>query len=503
MLSVTVPKPFCPCPAPFNLAQYVLAAADTCPDRVALAILGASDAEEWSYGRLKAAVLGVAAGLLAQGLEPGDRILLRIGNGVAFPLAFLGAVAAGIVPVPTASTLTKSEAEKLCAIVRPELIVAGRDIALPRASDCHVLFDTDLLRFEHLPPADYAMGDPDRLAYIVFTSGTSDHPRAIAHAHRAVWARRMMVGGWTGVCASDRLLHAGALNWTYTLGTGLFDPWVAGATAMVLASDAAPTMLPTLAARHHATIIAAVPGLYRRILRDTSLPNLPRLRHGLSAGEKLPAKVRSDWNAATGTDLHEAMGMTECSTFLSSSPKRPAPAGSTGYAQPGRQIAVLGANGAPVECGTPGMLAIHRSDPGLCLGQFKMGTVRPISADWFETGDIVQMDSDGSIVSLGRADDVITAGGYRIAPSEIETALNSHPAVLACAAMQLSPRPDTRLIGVFFQGDVCEDVLRDHLKSRLAPYKHPHIYIATKAIPLSPNGKVNRRALREEWKEKV
>jgi acyl-coenzyme A synthetase/AMP-(fatty) acid ligase len=78
-----------------------------------------------------------------------------------------------------------------------------------------------------------AMGDPDRLAYLVFTSGSSGEPKAVAHAHRAIWARRMMTEGWYGLTPEDRLLHAGAFNWTFTLGTGLLDPWAIGATALI------------------------------------------------------------------------------------------------------------------------------------------------------------------------------------------------------------------------------------------------------------------------------
>ncbi len=183
MLSVTDPAPVAPCPAPFNLARHVLAAAEARPDHVALQIVGPAGAERWSYGRLSAAVRGVAAGLGARGLKPGDRVLLRLGNGVAFPLGFLGAVAGGFVPVPTAAGLTAGEVARLCEVIRPSLIVAGAGVALPEAPPCPVLPEDVLRGFEGLAEAGWAMGDPDRLGYIVLTSGTSGSPRAVAHAH--------------------------------------------------------------------------------------------------------------------------------------------------------------------------------------------------------------------------------------------------------------------------------------------------------------------------------
>jgi acyl-coenzyme A synthetase/AMP-(fatty) acid ligase len=501
MLSVTDPAPApAPCPAPFNLARHVLAAAAARPDHLALMVVRPSGAERWSYGRLATAVLGVAAGLAALGLAPGDRVLLRLGNGTGFPLAFLGAVAGGFVPVPTAAGLTAAEVARLCEAIRPALIVAGPGVALPEPLPCPLLDEATLCGFERLAPAAWAMGDPDRLGYIVLTSGTSGSPRAVAHAHRAVWARRMMRDGWLGIGPDDRLLHAGALNWTYTLGAGLFDPWAVGATAIVLAEGVSPDQIPLLARRFDATILAAVPGIYRRILERSPTLSLPRLRHGLSAGEKLPPATRARWRAATGTDLHEAMGLSECSTFLSSSPARPAPEGATGHAQPGRCVAVLGADGAPVPRGEPGILAVHRSDPGLCLGVFEGETIRPITGDWFQTGDMVVMAEDGAVTSLGRADDMLNAGGFRVSPAEIEAAMAACPGVAASAAVELPVKEDVTVIALFYAGEAAEDALAAHAGTHLARYKQPRLYLRRAAIPVTANGKVNRRALREEWK---
>ena len=116
------------------------------------------------------------------------------------------------------------------------------------------------------------------------------------------------------------------------------DPWSIGATALIPTEGTPPDQLPQLLADHHATIFAAAPGIYRRILR-TNIPALPTLRHGLSAGEKLAADYATAWTRATGTPVFEAYGMSECSTFISGSPARPAPPGSSGYPQPGRRVA--------------------------------------------------------------------------------------------------------------------------------------------------------------------
>ncbi|AUH35095.1 class I adenylate-forming enzyme family protein [Paracoccus tegillarcae] len=480
-----------------NLAQHVLSAGASSPDKLALSVVGPSRAERWSYARLIAAVRGTATGLLRAGLRPSDRVLLRLGNRPAFPVAYLGAIAAGIVPVPTSAMLTAREVTKLAAELSPAMVIAGDGIALP---DHHapVLTEAQLTSFADLPPADYALGAPDRLAYIIYTSGSSGSPRAVMHAHRAILARRLMFEGWYGLRASDRLMHAGAFNWTFTLGTGLMDPWTLGATALIPADGVAIEQLPLLAARHGATIMAGAPGIFRRMLRaDWATP--AGLRHGLSAGERLDPALRTAWRQRTGTDLHEAMGASELSTFISGSPARPAPDGSAGYPQPGRHVAVLADDGTPQPVGQPGLLAVRGDDPGLFLGYLDQpGETRArFLRDWFITGDQAQMTPNGAITMLGRADDIMNAGGFRVAPPEIEEHLASHPQAGDLAVAEVATGTGSSFIAAFWTGTVTEADLRALAELGLARYKQPRAYIHMDALPRTPTGKINRRALRD------
>ncbi len=499
MLSITAEGAPPPVPDRMNLAAHVLAGAARWPDRVALQLLRPQGAERWSYARLEAAVRGVGTGLLRAGLSPGDRILMRVGNAVEFPLVFLGAIAAGIVPVPTAAGLTEGEVARLIPVIAPRLIVAGAGLALPAAPPCPVLCADRIAAMAELPPCDWAMGPADRLAYAVFTSGTSGRPLAVAHAHRAILARAMMRDGWEGLVVGDRMLHAGALNWTYTLGAGLMDPWVAGATALVPVAGVEVGQLVLLARRFDATILAAAPGVFRQMLR-AGMPPLPRLRHGLAAGESLSPALRDAWRAATGTDLHEALGMSECSTFISGSPARPAPEGTAGYAQPGRRVAVLSPEGVPVARGMGGMLGVDRGDPGMFMGYLgddATGAART-GGDWFLTGDMVSMGADGAITYLGRADDMLNAGGFRVSPLEIEAAFGAMPGLGDCAAVEQEVRPGVRVIALAYAGPspIGEAALAAFAETRLARYKQPRLFLYLSALPRTANGKLNRKAVR-------
>ncbi len=484
-----------PIPSPFNLARDVLAAGHATPDKVALAVLGPARAERWSFSRLEAAVRGMASGLLSQGLQPGDRLLLRLGNTPEFPVAFLGAIAAGIIPVPTAEALTESELDRMVPVIKPDAILAAQGASLPRLRNGPVL--SDLAGLIDHPPAEYQQGDPDRLAYIVFTSGSSGRPKAVGHAHRAIRARRMMWHGWYGLRPDDRVLHAGAFNWTFTLGTGLLDPWSIGATALIPASGTSPETLPLLLKRHDATIFAAVPGVFRKLLSGDRPLHLPKLRHGLSAGEKLPDAIRAAWTAATGTAIHEALGMSECSTFISGSPARPAPPGTLGFAQPGRRLGVLDADHKPVTTGEIGTLAIHRSDPGLTLGYLEGAATPtlPLADDWFLSGDLVAQTPEGAFTYHGRRDDLLTTGGFRISPLEIEAAFQGAPGVADCAAGAVAVKADTEVLVLAYSGAADASALRALAETHLARYKQPRRYIHLDALPRSANGKLDRRAL--------
>jgi acyl-coenzyme A synthetase/AMP-(fatty) acid ligase len=495
MMSEFTHGPPPPCPAPFNMAAHVLGRADALPDKVALVVPGQT---EWTFGALKSAVLGTAMGLLQLGCRPGDRVLMRLGNTVDFPLAYLGAIAAGLVPVPTAAVLTAGEVAPMIAALDPALILLDPDVACPPDPRCITL--AQLCAMRTLPSAAFHMGDPERAGYIIYTSGTSGVPRGVVHAHRAIWARQMMFQGWYGLRPTDQMLHAGAFNWTYTLGTGLMDPWTIGATAVIPAAGTAAADLPALCAAQQATIFAAAPGVYRQLLNQPEVPAMPALRHGLSAGEKLPQATAARWQAATGTPVFEAYGMSECSTFISAAPARPVAPGMLGRPQQGRRIALLDADG-PVPLGTEGTIAIHRNDPGLMLGYLDAPeeTAAKMQGEWFLTGDQGSMDADHQITYLGRRDDMMNAGGFRVSPLEVEATLARFEGITAVGVAEVLLKADVTVIAAFYTGPSALDeaALRRYADQNMARYKQPRLYIHLPALPMGANGKILRRALRQ------
>ena len=492
-----------PCPSDFNMAEYVLAHADITPEKVALSVLSNSGARRISYVQLKSDVLCVAQGLLDAGVEPDDRVLMRLGNTVDFPITYLAAIAIGAVPVPTSSVLTETEVAKIITDINPTVIVHDGACALP--DTVHRVLNVEQIEaFKSNSCAEFHRGDPNRLAYIVYTSGTSGHPRAVMHAHRAIWARRMMIRDWYDLNAEDRLLHAGAFNWTFTLGTGLMDPWSVGATALIPEPNVDLKLLPLLLSRHDATLFAAAPGVIRKL--NASLPDqfrIPKLRHVLSAGEKLSPEVRSTWRMKTGVDMYEAFGMSECSTFLSSAPHRPSADHALGWPQRGRRISLCAVHDPTQEAmlGEEGIIAVHQDDPGLMLGYFNAAgeTADRFVDGWFLTGDHARIGENGAYYYTGRKDDMMNAGGFRVSPIELEYCLSQVQGITSMACVEVEIKTGAKIIVAFYtsaSSDI-ETHLKDHAQMHLANYKRPKAYVLLDALPQNANGKINRNALRQ------
>lgn len=501
-------------PASINLAAYCLAYA---PHRIstkpALIVIddaaAAAPAEIWTYRDLEIAVLRVAGGLQPLGLAPGARIVLRLGNTSAFPLLFFGAMAAGLVPVPTSTALTASELAFIVSDCGAEALICDDDGAAASApAGIRVFTGPDDLRslLEYPQRGGFVATHRDDPAYLIYTSGTTAAPKGVVHAHRAAWGRRPMYQGWYGITPADRVLHAGAFNWTFTLGTGLTDPWANGATAIIYTGDKDPAVWPRLIEKTGATMFAAVPGIIRQMLKYAELGagSMRSLRHALIAGEAPPPGLFDEWTARTGRELFEALGMSEISTYISSGPSVPRRPGTVGRPQPGRAVAILGeGNGTtPLPPGEAGLIAVHRTDPGLMLGYWNRpdeeSSVR--RGDWFVGGDLGVMDEDGYVAHLGRADDVIKALGYRVAPQEVEAVLARHPGVAECACTGLEVKAGVQIVCAYVvprdpASPPASDELIGYAAEHLATYKCPREVRFVMNLPRTRNGKIKRSAL--------
>lgn len=480
------------CPERFNAAEWCLSA-DVPGSAEAFLAVDPDDGviERWTFDALRADVLAAAGALKGAGVEPGDRVVLLLGDVPAFPIAYFGAIAAGAVATPLSSQLSSDEIANIIEAVEPRVVLGGDHATL----DAVALKQDDASAF-----VPRGADDP---ALLVFTSGSSGRPKGVLHAQRAFWARQSMHDGWHGIAAGDRVIHAGAFNWTFTLGVGLADTWSVGATAILNAGRRDPEVWPELAKAYRPTVFAAAPAVYRRLLkygRDLEA-GFASLRHAVTAGEALSPVIADAWSRTTGKPLLEALGMSEVSTYISTPPDRAPQPGVAGWPQPGRKVAVLGEDSLPVPLDTPGVLAVHRADPGLMLGYWKdpLLTEASHAGDWFLTGDRVSMAGDGAITYLGREDDQMNAQGYRVDPGEVEAALAACAGVSECGVRALEMREGLSVIAAWIVAEpgttlTSEGLLAD-LQECLAAYKQPRAFFQVSELPRTANGKLRRRAL--------
>jgi acyl-coenzyme A synthetase/AMP-(fatty) acid ligase len=501
-------------PQQFNMARYCIGAtAAASPEKPALLVISDPEAppERWSYAQVDDAVRRVAAGLRRLDLPPEARIMIRMENTSDYALMFFGAIAAGLVALPSSSQLTAGEAAFLVEDAGAAVLAVSDELRLDTSARVKVLGRADIADLKATSDrADYADTPADAPAFLVYTSGTGGTPKGVLHAHRSAWGRRPMYQGWYGIQPADVILHAGAFNWTYTLGVGLTDPWANGATAVLYNGLPDVTVWPLLMERHGATIFATVPGLYRRILKycDLGRYDLSRLRHGLSAGEALSPALAEQWHQASGTLLYEALAMSECSTYISSSPTVPPKSGSPGRPQPGRSVSIIPIDGSdtPLEPGESGLLAVHRSDPGLMLGYWNRPDEEALvyRGDWFVGGDLAAIDDEGYVWYHGRNDDVMNAMGYRVSPGEVEAALAHHPAVAEVAVTELTAREGVKVIAAFVVPRDADEAdagpILAFAEQHLAAYKRPREVIFANELPRTANGKVQRRRLADLWR---
>ena len=230
---------------------------------------------------------------------------------------------------------------------------------------------------------------------------------------------------------------------------------------------------------------------------------MPDLRHGLSAGEKLPEITRQSWQDATQTQIYEAFGMSEISTFISSNPTEPAVPGTLGRPQPGRRVTLID-DTKRAKTNTTGVIAVHKSDPGLFLEYLDQPkeTARRFDGEWFLTGDLGQADEFGNITYLGRSDDMMNAGGIRVSPIEVERVLNEFDGITGSIVVELPVKSAASVIAAFYTSasPVDERALNTYLHINLARYKCPRQLTRIETLPTGANGKLLRRHLRDTWK---
>lgn len=497
------------------------------PDRTAIINVDEGGTREvWSYGRLKEESDALAATMRRQGVGRGDRVAILLSQRPEVMVAHFAAMKLGAVSLPLftlfgedalAYRLTDSGAK--LAVTDAAQLEKLLGVSSGTALEAVIVLDTGEERAEapRVISWDSAVSadrlavpepvGPDVPAVMIYTSGTTGAPKGALHGHR------FLLGHLPAVEMVLERPDTGDVGWTPADWA-----WIGG--LMDLAMPCLYYGVPLVAQRMRkfepeaayrliraeGITIGFLPPTALKLMRQAPVPDGVRMRAIGSGGESLGADLL-DWGRThLGAAINELYGQTECNLVVASCAGmgvlRP---GAMGRPVPGHEVAVIGADGAPVQPGEVGEIAVRGPDPVMFLRYWNLPekTAEKFQGAWLRTGDLGSVDADGYLTYSSRDDDVITSAGYRIGPTEIENCLTGDGDVVMAAVVGVPDPVRTEIVKAFVvlragcDPDGVEARLVQRVRERVSPHVAPRAMEFVESLPVTATGKIMRRELRQ------
>ena len=455
----------------------------------------------WTYDQLRGAVLAVAA--TVRQASSGDCVGILVPNVAAYPAAFYGVVAAGRLPVPLNYLLAPEELGEVVADAKLQTIVAS-DPFRPLAER----LAPNVLRVERSleqgGSTEPALAEPDVVATVLYTSGTTASPKGVELTHRNLLSCVEASIEHAGLEDRHRMLGVLPLFHSFALSATMVLPFTLGASVYYLPRFTPVGMLEAIAA-WRLSVVLAVPSMYGALcnLKDTTRFDTGSLELCVSGGEPLAEAIRVGFEERFGQPLLEGYGLTETSPVVSINVPGARRPGTVGRPIRGVEFRIVDERDHPVPTGTHGEIWIR--GPVVMRGYRARpdATAEVLTPDgWFRTGDLGFLDGDGYLSVSGRKKELIIVSGHNVYPQEIEQALSRHPAVGLAAAIASDDetRGQVPVAYVVLKPDhtATETELREFCREHLAGYKVPRQVCVRAELPMSPTGKVLKKRLREE-----
>ena len=477
------------------------------------------DAGQCTYAQLAERVNRFGNGLKSLGLGMEDRVMLAMLDCIDWPVAFLGAIRAGIVPIATNTLLTTKDYEFMLGDSRAKVLIVSEAL-LPAFAPLLGKFPF----LEHVivagKPASgrlafadvLAKGSPelapapttcDDACFWLYSSGSTGTPKGTVHVHSSmIMTAELYAKPVLGLREDDVVYSAAKFFFAYGLGNSLTFPMAVGATAVVTAERPTPDSVFKRIVEKKPTIFYGVPTLYAALLASPAFPQkgTHRLRVCTSAGEALPADIGKRWTEKTGTEILDGIGSTEMlHIFMSNSPGA-VRYGTSGKPVPGYTVKVADEAGNPVKAGEVGDLYISGPTSATQYWNQRDKSRATFQGEWTKSGDKYAFDESGYFTYAGRSDDMLKVSGIYVSPVEVEAALISHEAVLEAAVVGADDEnklTKPKAFVVLKPGAAASvEELQSFVKGRLAPYKYPRWVEFVKELPKTATGKIQRFKLR-------
>jgi malonyl-CoA/methylmalonyl-CoA synthetase len=470
-----------------------------------------------AYGQLDELTGRLAGRLRKLGSVPGDRVLVQVDKSPEAVLLYLAALRAGLVFVPLNTAYTSAEledfirdAEPAVVVCRPAVQAQVVDILGPSSGVAVVTLGDDGTGtlFADMPSvaAPVEEREPSDLASILYTSGTTGRSKGAMLTHGNLLSNAETLRDLWRWSRDDVLIHVLPIYHIHGLFVALHGALLVGATVLFHRGFVPEAVIEDFG---RATVFMGVPTHYTRLMKHPKLSRekATRMRLFVSGSAPLLAETHRQFETLTGHRILERYGMTEAGMIASNPYDGERVAGTVGYALPGVQVRICDENGAELDAGQPGILEVK--GPNVFVGYWRRPekTADDFRPDrFFKTGDIATRAVDGRITLVGRAKDLIIAGGLNIYPKEIEDTIDTIPGVQESAVIGV-PHADLgeAVVAVVVTEpgapDDLDQVILKALEPRLARFKRPRKVIVVDTLPRNAMGKVQKTMLRAAYSQ--
>ncbi|MGE4165547.1 MAG: benzoate-CoA ligase family protein [Xanthobacteraceae bacterium] len=468
--------------------------------------------------------------LLALGLKRVARVILLLADTPAYPAFIFGAIRAGLVPVLTntqtpadlinfylkdtgarvivvdaaLSSLISEEAVKDAGL-DAVIVVNGAAPAMPHVRQV-ISFDQASAKLS--PKLDEADTGRDDMAFWMYSSGSTGRPKGIVHLqHDMLYSALSYSDHFLKLKPDDICFSVPKIFFAYGFGNAITFPFLAGASALLLADRPEPKAVCQAIRRHKPTVFFGVPTIYTMLVKseDIKTTDFSSIRLCVSAAEVLATEIFQSWKDVTGLEIVEGLGSTEVlHIYLSNSENNKRP-GAAGKRVPGYEVRLTDADGREIAddvVDVEGVLWVRGHSNAPCYWNRPDKTAETMRGDWLYTGDRFRRDADGFYYFRGRADDLIKVSGQWVYPLEVELCLADHVEIREVCVMGVQ-LPDQRMTLKAFIVPMNEPTddkeftlkVQDFVKKKLLPYKYPREVVLLKQLPKTGTGKIDRQAL--------
>ncbi len=515
-------------PARFNFAHHLLQLNQGRGNKPAFI----DDHGSLGYADLAHSIQRCAAGLLALGIRREERVLLLMQDCNDWPVAFLGALYAGIIPVAVNTMLTADDyaymlanSRAQAALVSASLLPVLKEAMAKAPHELQALLvsqgadnGTTEKSFSHwlaaqTPHPQCAPNTPDDMAFWLYSSGSTGRPKGTVHTHANLyWTAQLYGKNLLGLTESDICFSAAKLFFAYGLGNGLSFPLTVGATTVLMAERATPAAIFKRLVNYKTSVYFGAPTGYAGMLASPDLPAREQtaLRMCSSAGEALPRELGERFTQHFGVSIVDGIGSTEMLHVYLSNHPNDVRYGSTGKAVPGYALELRDEDGRVLTgAGEIGDLYIKGPSAALLYWANRSKTRETFQGEWTKSGDKYVRDADGYYIYSGRGDDMLKISGQYVSPFEVESTLQQHSAVLEAAVIGVNDENGLTRSKAFVvlkePGTATAQLgeeLKAFVKARLAAVKYPRQLEFVRELPKTATGKIQRFRLRDQEAQK-